>query len=826
MKSTRFYRIVLYLLVLSNLPELADAFDRFGCEDPEYRVVKLAINKAGTPWVLARKVLSDIHHNYDYRLLYYKDQQLIPCTPPISFNGSIGTCNLYGGRDRDAWLAYRRGEQNGCLINLGTDKTERQITFISDSRDREPEIYVAKDGRVINWGASFLAVFGQTGQWQRREANLPHNDCRNPPLIFEINNRVYCFVTPYLYITEPGGKTKEIKIKGAPEVAKQSSAFRWGTDKIVVWYSGFNEREPHAFDIFSGNPVVFPKFEGKRHLRAAIFSTKDGTLWFNDDIYRSHTDVERRTALLAPGASQYTLCKGLRCPERNCTIGFDLTEILFERKDGLIISGEDGITLIDQSGSTKKYGADYGLTGVASDIHEDHKDNLWFVMNGKLCNIADPSRHTPKQITSPWEEFEIQPGTWLFQPAPGEIAYFAKGKSLLKKWDGYKWSEQAMPITPVDATAYDNAFTGGTFSYPPQKKGSFNNAPVYRDIGNEKMRMRLDASPLPDAFPMSICEDKAGNVWFLAALPFNIRTFETPSGGIGMRSDDLRLFKFTPANLPDSLLMNPPKSCERALVQRLNTSGFESTPTIFGRVGSDNWRKFDHATNELLFLFPSNGTYTCELCAFDNGIRFKGSRSFSITATVQLPDTRITEAANNTLCLDSRDWLPPVSIVPTTAQRIWPSSIEWKEADTPLWQSLPLSGIMKTADFDNGAHTFLFRAVENEIWRDPTPVRLSVQIQLSMDERLLAAVEVLNGSNQTPRKEKALNFARNNKKAITRRLAELQEQANDLRLVEYGEQLYRIMQTEGSNIRNTPNGIFREISPFSRSSEPMERSEL
>ncbi len=259
------------------------AFTFMDDEATNGQIRRLVLTPEGMPWVVSENTYTNWRGCAVYHLLYWDGSQFMSPTPAVSVTGTTFSVACFGGADRSAWLTLppKTGQSDqGTLLKLGWGKVDEKDTFRYTLPNREPQIYVARDGRLFNWGESFLSQRKVDGSWSRIEATLPFNDYLSPPLIFEREGAVFFFVSPRLYVAEPDGRMTVRNIPGAP-IDRNAIARRWDGSSVVVW-SNDHRAPAFAFNIDTQSPIPFPIPPSGFLLNSMrTFWTRDEALWLH-----------------------------------------------------------------------------------------------------------------------------------------------------------------------------------------------------------------------------------------------------------------------------------------------------------------------------------------------------------------------------------------------------------------------------------------------------------------------------------------------------------------------------------------------------------------
>lgn len=670
----------------------------------------------------------------------------------ISVTGAYFTAAFFGGGDREAWAALRSprdGGATGQLLKLGTGLIEASDTYRNQSAGRESPLYVARDGRVFNWGDSFLSCRQTNGAWVRAEAALPMNHRALPPVILERGDAVWFFVSPMLYGVGADGRVTARQVPGVPAGDRNTFAHRWGNNRIVVWPGEF-QRPTVAFDIDTLEKAVWPVFpSGLNVWGAQAFSTRDGTLWLS-----CSEDRKMSTVLLRPDSLRPVVWPDV--PPLAPKAGLGLGPTAFECADGTVASGADGLILIKRSGGMTRLGWTFGLTGPSSDLQEDREGRLWFVNSGRAV-IFDRTRRP--------------------EPVPGADC----------------WAELPVPNPGTDGVQTDGtnqpALSGGFFRYPKRADGYLEEGPVVREFGGHSLPICLEGTPLAGEYVMRVSEDAEGRLSFLAAPVQAVRAFATADGEGGVRSASVRRFRYTPP-LGLAFFAPPPGTCGRSLEVPLTPGAARRQRAYLARAGDGLWQRVpDGRTLAARFRFPTNGVYRCEVIAFDYGGRVPGVASFTVAAQMELPETLHAGGGDvgAPVSVNAHPWFPPVRAVPSAGGDS--ARLVWRFSNEEAWRTFDPAAGISVVELGRGERPLLFSAEEDGFWRDPTPLRLEVRMALTLDGYLAALQQDLYSAPAA--RERALRALRDCGPDARARLDELNELAARGERIRAGIQVLR-----------------------------------
>ena len=787
MNLTKRISLVLCTAGLISGPAFGGALTFLNASGTDSRIDRLALTPDGTPWAVVEMPGAERGYSL-FRLRYWDGREWKAPVPDVGTLGSVFSASFFGGSDRDVWLALmpdRRLEGEGRLLKLGKGRIEAADTFRKVSPGRDSEIYVARDGRVFNWGESFLACRLTNGVWMRAEASLPLNHRAVLPVVWERDGAVCFFVSPMLYRVGPDGNVSGLLVPGTPAGDRNAYAHRWGADRIVVWPGGLEQEKVSAFDVETLQKVPWPaELTESKVWGATAFSTRDGTLWLS-----GVDGPPAPTVLLRPGALRPVVWKNVPFPGARTRIGGGAT--VCECTDGTVASGADGLLLIAPDGQTKRLGWEYGLSGPCWDLQEDREKRLWLVSEGRAVIFDRILPLDGGAAQARWDEVAVGGDTWLFQPQPGEIACFAKDEPVLLRWDGLKWRKQSLPFDPygynlhrtddrgvlwvgrtagsswyrIDNTSVrsfpdetaakaaalaegarqfvgncgaasegtnDPAISGGVFHYSLREEGHFDRVPAVRAFGEFRLTVDTAGTPFAGDYLMRVCEDKSGNLWFLVTPRHEVRAFGKRTGDCGVRSKSVRLFRYTPEVGELDFSASPPAVCGRSLELPLKPGAAPRQRVLFSRVDGLPWERLEAGASLVRFRFPANGVYRCRVMAFDHGGKVPKEAVCTVTAGMELPDTQ--RDNEEPVIVTGQPWYPPVHAVPTLGGG--PVRLLWRSAGEEDWHPVdPVRGL-SVAALSRGQQTLHFSAEEAGFWRDSTPLRLDVLVALPLDEYL------------------------------------------------------------------------------------------
>ena len=731
---------------------------------PDSRIVRLALTPAGTPWVVL-ETPTDQRNIYAYRLTRAESATLTPTVPQETgvkttpennlFSSCLSSCrplggergtaallgeakvrimphtycvtgtsfsvSLCGGADRDAWAVMAlEGSEEKRLLKLGDGGIDVVETCRAHIKGTQTSVYVARDGRVLNWGESFLAVRSVTGTWTRAEAVLPVSYKGLQPVIIERGDTIFVFESPMLYRVGPEGKITETRIEGMPVGDHNVVAHVWDGTRIVVWSSGFPPTVS-AFDITTLQPVAAPFLpKAWNAYQDRAFPTRDGSLWLSGR--EGDTPV---TIQVPPGNRPPLLRPDIPFPVPVAHLLLGPTAV--ECADGTVASGQHGLTLTSPRGQVQCLGWREGIFGMSSDLQEASDGRLWFVNGGRVLALDRSVPIGPFAGAACWQELPV--------PESGI----------------------APDILSKDVSA--PARSGGFFHYPNASK-RLNGGVPEREFDGHRIAVRLVSTPLFDMCVTDINEEADGSVTFLACdgQAMAMLMCGEAAGSKGRKL--IHSFRYGPPT-GVSFSQVAPAVCGRMLDRPLAVPDVVRWQRVhLARVGDGPWQRVEiSAQPTVRFLFPSNSTYRCEVIAFDYGARVSGAASFSIVAKVPTPDTQLNVVQDATQLLDVNEhpWFPPVRTLPSTEGGI--RRLLWRDEEETEWRPMDIARGLSVIELGRGERTLLFCTEEDGVWRDPSPVRLRIRVALPMGAYLEAIQQELS-SHIPAHRERAIHALR------------------------------------------------------------------
>ena len=202
---------------------------------------------------------------------------------------------LFGGGDRDLYIATAGGELQQKLFRLRDGRIEYVTDFYAEMGYEGPGLYVAKSGKLINWGQRFVEVY-TGGQWKRIEARLGARGVT----VCEDADGVCVYCDGRSYVIDAQDNITAVKIAlpdGLFASGHPIGATAWGGCRVLLCQPP--QKTLVAVDLRSGQ-VVTPEsvnsaFAGRTIVQLA--PTLDGAVWVASLMERS---AEYELSLLTP----------------------------------------------------------------------------------------------------------------------------------------------------------------------------------------------------------------------------------------------------------------------------------------------------------------------------------------------------------------------------------------------------------------------------------------------------------------------------------------------------------------------------------------------
>jgi len=142
---------------------------------------------------------------------------------------------------------------------------------------------------------------------------------------------------------------------------------------------------------------------------------------------------------------------------------------------------------------------------------------------------------------------------------------------------------------------------------------------------------------------------------------------------------------------------------------------------LFWRFEGGSWQGGDQG-NSVKIAFSKPGSHSIELLGMDRQGGTSERVTLAVKATVPLPETRLVEDRRFTI----KDvvWAAPVELVPT--ERDACPQLSYR-IDSGQWQAASEDHIIPVAGLEPGKHVIELAAVEEEFYRDLSPLRLRVR---------------------------------------------------------------------------------------------------
>ncbi|PQO44921.1 hypothetical protein, partial [Blastopirellula marina] len=239
----------------------------------------LAMDKSGMPWVLANG------------LVQYFDGREFVALDKGRLSGEQFVTGLYGGPERGVYLTQRGDkDQLGKIFRLEDGQCEEVTTFYYESWHDPPGIYVSQDGRLFNWGPTYLAVYDGE-HWKRVEGEFDRRSRTYPPAICDLGDDVYFYSTDDNRIYHCNAKSVLDSMDGPKDLGDALAAHKqknmypvpplttsWNGDRVLVFFHRSSLR--FAFNVRTAEPIelnLVPK-EGQRFGFVDFTELRDGSV--------------------------------------------------------------------------------------------------------------------------------------------------------------------------------------------------------------------------------------------------------------------------------------------------------------------------------------------------------------------------------------------------------------------------------------------------------------------------------------------------------------------------------------------------------------------
>ncbi|MDD5708612.1 MAG: hypothetical protein PHR35_22065, partial [Kiritimatiellae bacterium] len=301
------------------------------------------------------------------------------------------------------------------------------------------------------------------------------------------------------------------------------------------------------------------------------------------------------------------------------------------------------------------------------------------------------------------------------------IWYVAADTGVVRHYDGIVWHAipvgsdiKALTWSPRDGAVLRRK-DGSTLVYTNGLFEPLTGLTPFAQPAHPAPDPELAETPLAGRPVYARHVDAKGNLWFW---------MKDECGAYCLRLNDLRLTarSVISRSHPDSLMIAAALSptCRSARYEyRLN--------------GETDWRSLltPRGTPGRLH-FPRSGIYTCEVAAVVFGARLPQAATFTHTACVPLPETRLVAGceSESPMLVTEYDWHPPVEAVPTAYVNRGVCEVVWREASSEApWRPLDAAGRFPLRQLaTNGVYRLAFAACEEKIQYDLSPVTMTIRL--------------------------------------------------------------------------------------------------
>jgi len=229
---------------------------------------------------------------------------------------------------------------------------------------------------------------------------------------------------------------------------------------------------------------------------------------------------------------------------------------------------------------------------------------------------------------------------------------------------------------------------------------------VFRFFGGRAIGCGFQNTPISHIEKRQVLEDRAHNLWI------DVGWY---SGARHIFMKRLSDFKLTTEKVPTETKRSVTINTEAHLAGQP-----QSNTRLFWRFKDGSWRGGER-TNSATIYFPADGLYKIEMLAMGPLGGTTPEMSFSINATVPLPDTLLTETGPYI----SKDvtWQIPVRMVPSEAGQIPHLAYRINEKE---WKQAYKDKMISFKGLEPGEYHIQVAAVEDERYYDTTPPALDI----------------------------------------------------------------------------------------------------
>lgn len=444
---------LLFLLAPAQLAsaEHLETFELQATRSPSFQ--EMLIDETGTPWVLAGGLVQ-----------YFDGKQFVALDSEVVRSGSY-TSGLYGGPDRGVFLTQTsKNPQEGIVYRLRDGNCEEITTFFYEVGHEKPSVYVSKNGRIFNWGTTFLAVFdGQ--HWKRIEGEFHRKAGYYRPEICDLGDEVYLYSAMDNRVYHCDADSILSAKDGPEEVGKAIAAHNqrsqypvppmtcsWNGDRVIITLD--RSPRPFAFNVRTNELIelsLVPE-EGQPRSYADFMECRDGSVLMLARISGIHQfalcrlDVDGKVREL-PGSRII--------PWGNARLRMFPKSIL-AASDGSIVVGlpEFGIAIY-HDGKLTTYDANYGLFTPVNVVVEGPTGDVWFPHDRRGHQVARMKLGQPlepiQEIAEDWKEFKLVSRSRLWQLTDDTLAMFeVEHNNQMTRRTGDQVTYQPVPFKPEE----------------------------------------------------------------------------------------------------------------------------------------------------------------------------------------------------------------------------------------------------------------------------------------------------------------------------------------------------------------------------------------
>lgn len=229
---------------------------------PGESVQDFGIGPAGGLWVCAAG-----------RLLYSDGGPFRPVPLPAQLSPRDA---LHGGPERGLFLSMvQENSLEGQLFVLSEGEARLVTEFYDERSPERPNVYLSRDGRILNWGSRFVAQYAD-GSWERHEALLAPEHAR----VLDGGSVLHACYDGRLYGLRHGGGFSHAELDVGDLDPRDTLAALWQGDRLLLAEDGGTV--VRCYDRNSGHPIPCPELNERlegREIRD-MRSGRDGGVWF------------------------------------------------------------------------------------------------------------------------------------------------------------------------------------------------------------------------------------------------------------------------------------------------------------------------------------------------------------------------------------------------------------------------------------------------------------------------------------------------------------------------------------------------------------------